>query len=58
MNYVTSLSSNLWVTFLFPLFLADIDKKYRNEIEMIFYLFLFIKLFFNNSVTYMEYVYL
>ena len=35
------------VAFLFPLFLADLDKKYRNEIEMDK----------NNSGTYMEYVY-
>ena len=33
--------------FLFPLFLADLDKKYRNEIDIDK----------NNTTTYMEYVY-
>ena len=35
------------VAFLFPLFLVDLDKKYRKEIEMDK----------NNSITYMEYTY-
>ena len=35
------------VAFLFPLFLVDMDKMYRNEIEWIK----------NNSVTDMEYIY-
>ena len=48
MNSVTSWSAKpLPVAFLFLLFLADLDKKYRNEIEM----------GTNNSVTYVEYVY-
>ena len=35
------------VAFLFSLFLPDLDKKYRNKIEMDK----------KNSETYMEYVY-
>ena len=35
------------VAFMFPLFPADLDKKYGNEIEMDE----------NNNVTYIEYVY-
>ena len=34
------------VAFMLPLFLADLDKKYKNKIEMDK----------NNSVTYMKYV--
>ena len=47
LHYVLKLKTQP-VAFLFPLFLADVDMKYRNEIEMIK----------NNSVTSMEYVYL
>ena len=47
MNCITSWSSKpIPGAFLFPLFLADLDKKHRNEIEMDK----------NNSVTYIEYV--
>ena len=43
-----SLSSKaVSVAFMFPLFLADLDMKYGNEIESMR----------NNSVIYMEYVY-
>ena len=35
MNFVTSWSTKpMPRAFLFPLFLADLDKKYRNEIQM------------------------
>ena len=48
---MTCLTSLTWmpllVPFLFPLFLADLDKKYRNEIGMDK----------NNSGTYMDYDY-
>ena len=48
MNCITSWSSKpVPDAIVFPLFLVDRDKKYRNEIEMDK----------NNSVTYMEYVY-
>ena len=48
MNCITSWSSKpVPGPFVFPLFLVDLDKKYRNEIEIEK----------NNSVTYMEYVF-
>ena len=48
LHYILKLKTwRVPVAFFFPLFLADVDKKYRNEIEMIK----------NNSVTSMEYVY-
>ena len=48
MSCLTSLSSKAEpVASMFALFLVDLDKKYRNEIEKDK----------NNSVTYMEYVY-